>query len=350
MAEMGPGPRFTTRRSILLAAIIATAFMVVAEGVARVVGVRDAIRPAIIARSIDVDIDFPFMRPDLDLMWAPRAGFEGSFLDHPVRINSLGLRGPELQAPKPRGRRRLGCFGDSITFGYGVGDAETYAARLDGKLRPGGIEVVNAGVTGYTSHQVLVRLAEVAEAAELDIALFLVGWNDQTLRPVDDRTYARRIRAARTLEGLATHLQLYRLMRNVYVRAVSQPPRQGSVERVPIPHFRENLRRLASECRARHIVPAFIAFPRRRLPGEAPVTSPHEDALREVARDENVAVLAVGALDARAEEPNGDFFIDALHLSAAGHEYLAQQIAEQLPGSHGASPGVADLPRVPPSR
>jgi lysophospholipase L1-like esterase len=324
-------PRFTTRRSVLLSAIIVGGFIVIAEGAARVIGVRDVTRPAIIARSMDIDVDFPFMRPDPSLLWAPRPGFAGSFLDRPVRINSLGLRGPELQRPKPRGRRRIGCFGDSITFGYGVGDAETYPAQLDARLRPGGAEVVNAGVTGYSSHQVALRLRDVAEAAELDVALFLVGWNDQTRRPVDDRAYARRARASRALEGVAANLHLYRALRNLYVRAVSRPAPGETTERVPRDHYRENLRTIVAECRARGIAPAFLAFPRRRLHGEAPVTSGHEDVLREVARERGVPVLDIGALDARAVDANGELFIDSLHFSPAGHAYLAERIAAQLP-------------------
>lgn len=335
MTGSRPQPRFTTRRSVFLSAIIVGGFIVLAEGTARVAGVRDVTRPAIIARSMDIDVDFPFMRPDPALLWAPRPGFAGSFLDRPVRINRLGLRGPELQRPKPRGRRRIGCFGDSITFGYGVGDAETYPAQLDAKLRPAGTEVVNAGVTGYSSHQVAVRLRDVAEAAELDVALFLVGWNDQTRRPFDDRTYARRARASRALEGVAANLHLYRALRNLYVRAVSRAPDAGEgTERVPLEHYRENLRAIVADCRARGIASAFIAFPRRRRPGEPPVTSPHEDVLRMVAREERVPLLDIGALDARAAPSNEELFIDTLHLSVAGHAYLAQRLAGQLQGAN----------------
>jgi lysophospholipase L1-like esterase len=195
------------------------------------------------------------------------------------------------------------------------------------------MQVVNAAVTGYTSHQVLIRLRAVAEAAELDAALFLVGWNDQTRRPVDDRTYARRIRASRALEGLAARLHLYRLLRNLYLQVVlPKAPDVSTTERVPLGQYRENLHRLVADCRARRIAPWFVAFPRRRLPGEAPVTSPHEDVLRDVARERGVPLVSIGALDARAVESNGELFIDSLHLSPAGHAYLAERIAAQLQG------------------
>src|SRR5207249_2137529 len=130
------------------------------------IGVHRPARPRLILRSIDTDIDLPFMRADPDLFWSPRPGFRGEFRGHPVTINRLGLRGAELREPRPA--RRILCLGDSITFGYGVGDDETYAAALGRHLAAGGAEVVNGGVTGYTSHQVRKRLALVGPVLRPD--------------------------------------------------------------------------------------------------------------------------------------------------------------------------------------
>jgi hypothetical protein len=55
-----------------------------------------------------------------ELFWSLAPGFRGGFLGQPVQINGLGLRGEELARPKPARRKRVACFGDSITFGYGV--------------------------------------------------------------------------------------------------------------------------------------------------------------------------------------------------------------------------------------
>ncbi len=61
-----------------------------------------------------------------------------------VRVNSLGLRGPELP-PSSRGRRVL-FLGDSVTFGYGVEEDSTFVA-LFGHDRAGeGVVAVNGGV------------------------------------------------------------------------------------------------------------------------------------------------------------------------------------------------------------
>jgi lysophospholipase L1-like esterase len=49
-------------------------------------------------------------------------------------------------------------LGDSFTYGLGVGDDQTYCARLAAELP--GLEVINAGVNGYGTAQQLILLRE----------------------------------------------------------------------------------------------------------------------------------------------------------------------------------------------
>ena len=65
------------------------------------------------------------------------------------------------------GGKNIICFGDSITFGYGVNPGEDYPASLAKLVR---IPVINAGVDGDTSAQGLKRL----QADVLDKAPYLV--------------------------------------------------------------------------------------------------------------------------------------------------------------------------------
>jgi hypothetical protein len=51
----------------------------------------------------------------------------------PLRINSLGLRGPELEAVPPGGYRVL-ALGDSLTAAFEVPYEETFTALLEEKL------------------------------------------------------------------------------------------------------------------------------------------------------------------------------------------------------------------------
>lgn len=336
MQDLEGKPQFSPGRSLFLGGIVTTAVLVLAEIVTRLVGVEPPVRPAIVARSVDVDVDFPFMRADPELFWALVPGFRGSFLGRPVTINRLGMRGPELAVPKPPGRRRVAAFGDSITFGYGVGDEEAYPFLLNRLLSGSGVEVVNAGVTGYTTHQVLRLLRRLEGPLDLDVATFCIGWNDASRRPVDDRTYARRMRAASALDGLARHVYLYRAMKSLYLRALMKgvahewdSPPEG--QRVPVAQYRENLRALVEECRARAIRPVFIQLPHRRRVGEVAPDSPHAGALSEMAHELRVPLIGLGelGLDATAPSNEGDF-IDALHLSPEGNRRFAEQVAREL--------------------
>ncbi|HEX4959664.1 MAG TPA: hypothetical protein VF173_02410 [Thermoanaerobaculia bacterium] len=67
-----------------------------------------------------------------------------------VRINQLGIRGPEIGPHRP-GVRRVLVLGDSFTFGTGVEEEEAFPARLAEELSRGGIpaEGINAGMGAY---------------------------------------------------------------------------------------------------------------------------------------------------------------------------------------------------------
>ena len=87
------------------------------------------------------------MRPDADVVWRMPEFVEK------VRTNSLGLRGPEPRSPAPP--RRIVVLGDSMTFGHGVRDSQTYSKFLEALFAISGeeVEVVNAGVKGYGTDQ-----------------------------------------------------------------------------------------------------------------------------------------------------------------------------------------------------
>ena len=60
----------------------------------------------------------------------------------------------EISNINSRGKNII-CFGDSITFGYGVNKGEDYPTALSKILN---LPVINAGIDGDTSIQALIRL------------------------------------------------------------------------------------------------------------------------------------------------------------------------------------------------
>jgi lysophospholipase L1-like esterase len=330
---MTTAPRFTLGRSLLFSTILVLGFFVLAEGILRVLGLPHPVAtPRLIVRQMDTDITLPFMREDPEVFWSPRPGWKGEFRGKPVTINALGLRGPEVVLPKPAGTKRVACFGDSITFGFGVADDETYSRFLAAEIEAHGGEVVNAGITGYTSHQVLRLMTRLAPELQMDVATILIGWNDQNKRAMTDREYEKRLRAATAVEGTLDRLRLFKAMRALYVGAALQKqPGGGTGQRVPLPEYLENMEGLVSLCRSQGVKPVFVELPRRRKSGEPRYESSYAVALRELAGKLAVPVLGVGELGLETLlDSNEADFIDLIHMSRAGNQVMAREIARQL--------------------
>jgi len=94
-------------------------------------------------------------------------------------IASLGLLllqgcgGPKLEAIPPSGT--ILAFGDSLTAGYGVNEAQSYPtvlAELSDRT------VINAGISGETTAEGLARLPEVLSQTNPDLLILLEGGND----------------------------------------------------------------------------------------------------------------------------------------------------------------------------
>jgi lysophospholipase L1-like esterase len=98
--------------------------------------------------------------------WEPRPGAV-TFVDgQRTTINAQGLRG-SVHPLARTGRPRVVLLGDSVAFGYGVADDDTFAARLEER----GYEVVNLAVPGYGTDQELLRFERVGAAYRPDVVL-----------------------------------------------------------------------------------------------------------------------------------------------------------------------------------
>ncbi len=93
-----------------------------------------------------------------------------------VRVNSLGLRGPDHPVPRVGEGRRVLLLGDSMIFGAGLPEEETISARLE-NLMPEA-EVINAGVFGYNMVQQIALLEEIAPTYRPDVVIAGFVHND----------------------------------------------------------------------------------------------------------------------------------------------------------------------------
>ena len=121
-----------------------------------------------------------FYAYDADRGVRHRAGAQGLYRgdgESTVRINSAGLRSPELSLAKPPNTLRIAILGDSMAEAFGVSEAETFWAvmgrdlrscpALQGRL----LEVINFGVSGYGTSTEWISLQREGWTYDPDVVL-----------------------------------------------------------------------------------------------------------------------------------------------------------------------------------
>ena len=105
--------------------------------------------------------------------------------------NSERFRGVREYPPHPAvDTIRIAAIGDSITFGHGVADEETYPAILEARLGPG-FEVINAGMPGHDSERTLRYLRNRVLRFRPRIVTVCTGVNELAFTP--ERSDERRL-------------------------------------------------------------------------------------------------------------------------------------------------------------
>lgn len=114
----------------------------------------------------------------------------------PIRegFNSLGYRGREIEVPKQSGTYRIVALGGSTTFGEYLDSWEkAYPSQLEDVLHTvygyDHIDIVNAGVPGYTTWESAVNLLLRVQDLEPDMVIIYHGVNDINPRLSDPDFY-----------------------------------------------------------------------------------------------------------------------------------------------------------------
>ncbi len=99
--------------------------------------------------------------------------------------DQLGYRGEEVAIPKPDGVYRIVVLGDSYTYGLNITSQQAYPAQIQKILRDEygykNVEVINGGVTGYSSWEVFTNLS--FRVLELDPDLVIIYQNFLDIPP-----------------------------------------------------------------------------------------------------------------------------------------------------------------------
>lgn len=308
---------------------------------------------------------------DHERMLTPRPGFTGQVRSPgyavSLRINALGLRGPEAETV-PSGTPHWLAVGDSFTMAVQVDEDKTFAAQLGAAA---GAWVWNGGVDGYSTWQALSRYQDLDQVLPLDavVLTFFLG-NDLQ----DNVRFSHIVQGARNLpEGadiprertpplralLLRHSRLYAHWRVWQRRAALQdgadPDRErwrqelvlfsteGRNElRRMLPQTREALRRLQQATRQRQddlIVavapPAFVVDPDRAAatfavvgldPASMALDAPRQ-AVLQILDELNIPACDLTEPLRQATDP---YFVYDGHWTAEGHTVVAETMSRCL--------------------
>ncbi|MFQ5718668.1 MAG: SGNH/GDSL hydrolase family protein [Acidobacteriota bacterium] len=347
-------------RPVLFTVVIWIILVGLLEGGLRLAGI-------VPAHAISVAPRYAKFLPDPEMIWRLKPDWDGlEFNDAPVHTNSLGLRGTEPAASQGASGFRILFVGDSVTYGHNVADDQTVPWHLQEELRRRtgrNVEVVNAGVPGYSTFQEVVAIRRYGQILQPDLVLVGFCLNDVTERytslaafggpryfmlDVDTAvglSWPRRAWLAsaireggiRLLRGAARRGEGYRL------RALWESPDD--------PRIREAWRTTLSEIDAAAVetsrlgVPvAVVIYPHaRQVERDAGLETPQRTLVEHLDRrhvPELDLLPALRTSSLRMEQ----LFLDVTHLSVRGTEVAARRIAGYLvqanlvPGGEPARP------------
>jgi len=196
-----------------------------------------------------------------------------------VQTNSRGFNSPEISTSKPAGTVRLITLGDSRTMAEGIPFDKLYGRRLEAMLNESlhdrRTQVINAGVSGYSSYQGLVSLKREMLEYDPDYVTILFGINDQDA----DQGLGDRERAVEydtplnTIRGWANRSMIYYfcLRQSLWLRGIvvgktpldAQPEfRDGQlIRRVSLEEYEDNLNEFVDLGETQGFAPIFLIVP-----------------------------------------------------------------------------------------
>jgi lysophospholipase L1-like esterase len=269
----------------------------------------------------------------------------------PARINSLGFRGPE--PGNSPGRPLVLCAGDSMTFGNGVDESDTYTFQLQQlmhgawpQMRP---ETFNMGVQRYYTYQEIEVIKRQAPRLRPDAVTLAVYLNDLGVRPTGDfvKEYEdEREQAARAFHNvfpmaylLVKNSAAIELLKNLYLgwgspRTIGQRALDGEIRPADERQWRtveDDLATFRQLADMYGFEPYVVFLPSRRQVRNDMPKSAYPRRFVEYARAHGlVAIDPIDAFKQELRAGRDPYLPWDDHMSATGHRLVAEALLAQL--------------------
>ncbi len=296
---------------------------------------------------LNPELSYPrYYKKDSELFWRirPNQTIKGKFfVDGVYQINSKGYREREFSTEKTPGTTRIICLGNSCTFGWKVNLDQTYPKVLEKLLNQNlpqpEFEVIDAGMTGYSTFQGVRFLKREILAFHPDIITFSYGWNDMCPSEREDKDQKFPPQWLLNLDDFLSQSRFYSFLKfEIMSLLKSRKQTQNEkkiVYRVSLKDYQTNLKELAKIAESAGIKVFFLSSPvssAKVFLGPGKTSKPHiankyyNKALKETTSELSLPLMDVALLF----EDRGDLYDNGreefIHYNSKGHQVIADAI------------------------
>ncbi|MCB2108318.1 MAG: SGNH/GDSL hydrolase family protein [Rhodobacteraceae bacterium] len=248
-----------------------------------------------------------------------------------VAINSTGDRNGEVSTPKPPGTFRIAMLGDSLTFGWGVEQADTFTEIVERDLYAKGyanVETVNLGVGNYNTSMEVTAFLKRVDRLQPDFVVLNYFINDAEPTPRYSPLpwYARTFYAYPIVGGAWDALKRAVLGSpdwKDYYAALYKPGAAGWQQ------TQAAIKRLADQCRARGIPLVMVNLPELRELAPYPFTEVNR-MVEAAAQDAGVAYIDMLPVLANEQPSTLWVTVPDPHPNAKAHALIGHALADDL--------------------
>ena len=299
--------------------------------------------------------------------WGSFSWQDSMWIEDPGLIYRLNPSNPDFpqsfrgQAPPTDVNNLIICLGGSTTFGFRVKYEESWPYVLGQSLNTQGknVEVVNAGVSGYGTRQLLIRYRRDLRTYPAKLVVVFSGWN-RTGALVDRREWTPRS-VARPGDGWARKPLVFFAKRSLLSRGVIREIEKRNTESKgywQMEQFQEtyetDIRALAKAILENGQTPVFVLYPslyhddmsaeelkfyepqlwtadKKYNPEMLAEVQRKHEALRTTAKElEFMTVDVHGQFASHRGEKRTRLFLDEMHLSVTGNALTGQILAKEI--------------------